>query len=116
MERRADTERDGHRLAFNRSFNEKGLDDWNWDASKMSLSADSCIAIEDSQHGLQAATALGIKTVITVNDYTQSEDFSEAILVLNHLGEAELPFNVISGDVVAAGYLNLDLLRQLHNK
>ena len=116
MERRADTERDGHRLAFNRSFNEKGLDDWNWDASKMSLSADSCIAIEDSQHGLQAATALGIKTVITVNDYTQSEDFSEAILVLNHLGEQSLPFSAISGNVGAADYLNLDLLRQLHNK
>lgn len=84
--------------------------------NKMGLSADNCIAIEDSLHGLQAATALGIKTVITVNDYTQSEDFSEAILVLNHLGEAELPFNVISGDVGAANYLNLDLLRRLHSK
>jgi beta-phosphoglucomutase-like phosphatase (HAD superfamily) len=83
--------------------------------NKMGLSADNCIAIEDSLHGLQAATALGIKTVITVNEYTQSEDFSEAILVLNHLGEQSLPFNVISGNVVAADYLNLALLRQLHN-
>ena len=58
---------------------------------------------------------LGIKTVITVNGYTQNEDFSDAILVLNHLGEAELPFNVISGDVGAAHYLNLDLLRRLHS-
>lgn len=81
----------------------------------MGLSAENCIAIEDSLHGLQAATTLGIKTVITVNDYTQSEDFSNAILVLNHLGKAELPFNALSGDVVAARYLNLDLLRQLHS-
>ncbi len=28
----ADTERDGHRLAFNRAFAEAELD-WNWDAS-----------------------------------------------------------------------------------
>jgi beta-phosphoglucomutase-like phosphatase (HAD superfamily) len=82
---------------------------------KMSLSADNCIAIEDSLHGLQAAVALGIKTVITVNDYTQNEDFSEAILVLNHLGERELPFQAISGDVVTAHCLNLDLLRRLHS-
>lgn len=79
------------------------------------LSAENCIAIEDSLHGLQAATALGIKTVITVNDYTQNEDFSEAILVLNHLGELLLPFNAISGDVGAAHYLNLDLLCRLHS-
>lgn len=65
-------------------------------------------------HGLQAATKLGIKTVITINDYTQNEDFSEAILVLNHLGERSLPFQAISGDV-GASYLNLDLLRRLHS-
>ena len=28
----ADTERDGHRIAFNRAFAEAGLD-WDWDAS-----------------------------------------------------------------------------------
>jgi beta-phosphoglucomutase-like phosphatase (HAD superfamily) len=83
--------------------------------NKMGLSADNCIAIEDSLHGLQAATALGIKTVITVNDYTQSEDFSEAILVVNHLGEPLLPFNAILGDIGNASYLDLALLRRLHS-
>jgi beta-phosphoglucomutase-like phosphatase (HAD superfamily) len=81
----------------------------------MGLSADNCIAIEYSLHGLQVATALGIKTFITVNGYTQSEDFSGAILVLNYLGEKSLPFYAISGDVGAADYLNLDLLRRLHS-
>ena len=28
----ADTERDGHRVAFNRAFNHASID-WNWDAS-----------------------------------------------------------------------------------
>ena len=82
---------------------------------KMGLSAHDCIAIEDSQHGLQAATALGIKTIITVNDYTQNEIFSDASLGLNHLGEQGLPFNSVAGDVGNASYLDLELLRRLHS-
>lgn len=82
---------------------------------KMGLSAHDCIAIEDSQHGLQAATALGIKTIITVNDYTQNEIFSDASLVLNHLGEQGLPFNSVAGDVGNASYLDLELLCRLHS-
>jgi len=83
---------------------------------KMGLSAPDCIAIEDSLHGLQAATTVGIKTVITINDYTSSQDFTGAALVLNHLGEPELPFTVIAGDAGDMSYLNLELLRGLHAK
>lgn len=81
---------------------------------KMGLSAPDCIAIEDSLHGLQAATTVGIKTVITINDYTQNQDFSGAALVLNHLGEPKEPFTVIAGDAGDTNYLNLELLRQLY--
>ncbi len=80
----------------------------------MSLSAPDCIAIEDSRHGLQAATTVGIKTVITINDYTQNQDFAGAALVLNHLGEPEEPFTVIAGDAGDTSHLNLELLRRLH--
>jgi len=80
----------------------------------MGLSVPDCIAIEDSLHGLQAATTVGIKTVITINDYTHSQDFTGAALVLNHLGEPELPFTVIAGDAGDMNYLNLELLRRLH--
>jgi HAD superfamily hydrolase (TIGR01509 family) len=80
---------------------------------KMDLSASDCIAIEDSLHGLQAATTVGIKTVITINDYTQNQDFAGAALVLNHLGEPELPFSVIAGDTGDMSYLNLKLLYRL---
>lgn len=81
---------------------------------KMGLSASDCIAIEDSLHGLQAAVGVGIKTVITINDYTHSPDFSGAALVLNHLGEPELPFTVITGNAGNTSYLDLRLLRKLH--
>ena len=82
--------------------------------AKMGLSAPDCIAVEDSLHGLQAATNVGIKTVITINDYTQSQDFTDAVLVLNHLGEPVQPFDVIAGDTGDMNYLNLELLRRLH--
>jgi HAD superfamily hydrolase (TIGR01509 family) len=81
---------------------------------KMGLLSQDCIAIEDSLHGLQAATSVGIKTVITINDYTRSQDFAGAALVLNHLGEQEQPFDVIVGDAGSMSYLNLELLRRLH--
>lgn len=53
----------------------------------MGLEASECLAIEDSYQGLTAACQAGLKTVVTVNDYTKDRDFSGAILVLNHLDE-----------------------------
>jgi beta-phosphoglucomutase-like phosphatase (HAD superfamily) len=50
----------------------------------MQLSPDECVAIEDSNQGLRAATAAGLKTVITANPYTQGQDFTAASLVLTH--------------------------------
>jgi beta-phosphoglucomutase-like phosphatase (HAD superfamily) len=38
---------------------------------KMGLLSQDCIAIEDSLHGLQAATSVGIKTVITIKVVSQ---------------------------------------------
>lgn len=53
----------------------------------MGLEASECLAIEDSYQGLKAACQAGLKTVVTINDYTKDGDFSDAILVLNHLDE-----------------------------
>ncbi len=82
----------------------------------MDLEARDCLAIEDSRHGLTAACKADIKTVITVNDYTQDQDFSEAILVLNHLGEPEQPFSVLAGDAGDVTYLDMALVHRLHAK
>lgn len=80
---------------------------------KLALSADECLAIEDSHQGLRAATAAGLKTVITVNGYTQDEDFSAAALVLNHLGEPDLPFQAIAGSTNGASYFDIALAKYL---
>ena len=41
--------------------------------------------------GLAAAAAAGVPTMITTNDNTAHEDFDRALLVLDTLGEPELP-------------------------
>ncbi len=63
---------------------------------KLNLSASQCLAIEDSENGLISAQQAGLKTVITINDYTLSHNFSSAELVLSDLGEPDQAFNVIA--------------------
>ena len=76
-----------------------------------------CLAFEDSHNGLLSARAAGLKTVITVNDYTRNQDFSGAALVLDQLGTADQAFQVIAGNL-ANGHrmVDIDLLREIHAK
>lgn len=76
---------------------------------KLNISPENCLAIEDTNQGLIAATKAGIKTIITVNDYSKNQNFDEAILVLNNLGEPDLPFLVIKGNSDNLSYFNIDL-------
>ena len=45
------------------------------------------VVVEDSQNGLRAASAAGLRTVVTVSGYTKHEDFTGAALVLSSLGD-----------------------------
>lgn len=81
---------------------------------RLRLAPAQCVAFEDSENGLRAAQAAGIKTVITVNDYTRAHDFRGAAMIIDHLGEPSRPFQVLSGRPVnGACYLDLELLEQL---
>lgn len=55
------------------------------------LSAESCIAFEDSANGLRAAKAAGLATVVTPSRWTVGQDFSAADLVLPTLEGLDLP-------------------------
>ena len=44
----------------------------------------------------------------------REDSFAGAALVLDHLGEPDRPFTVISGDAGDGRYVTLDLLRELH--
>ena len=72
-----------------------------------------CLAFEDSYNGLRSAQQAGLKTVITVNGYTQDHDFSGAALVIDQLGEPNLPFRAIAGDPGDTTYFDLALANRL---
>ncbi|HIK38909.1 MAG: HAD family hydrolase [Geminocystis sp.] len=80
---------------------------------KLNLSPRECLAIEDTQQGLKAAVAAGLKTVVTVSQYSQGQDFQEAILVLNHLGEPDFPFQVIKGNPHGYQFFSISLARKI---
>jgi len=88
-------------------------DIYHYVVQSMALNPDDCLVIEDSQHGLEAATQAGLKTVVTINRYTRDQQFSDALLVLDHLGEPDLPFRAIKGDVGNATYFDISLAEAL---
>lgn len=45
------------------------------------------LVVEDSRNGLLAAVGAGLRCLVTVNGYTEDEDFSEAALVVSSLGD-----------------------------
>jgi HAD superfamily hydrolase (TIGR01509 family) len=65
--------------------------------ARLELAPGECVAIEDSQSGLAAATAAGIATIVTTNDNTAHEDFAGARLVVDTLGEPEAAATVLRG-------------------
>ncbi len=85
-------------------------DIYHYVLEQMNLLPNNCLVFEDSSPGLQAATSAGIKTIITVNEYTKNQDFSQASLILSDLGEPERPFTVLRGNLGDATYLTADLL------
>ncbi|KGF71584.1 CbbY [Neosynechococcus sphagnicola sy1] len=91
-------------------------DIYQYALEKMGLEAADCLAFEDSYNGLVSAQQAGLKTVITVNDYTHDHDFSGALVVLDHLGEPDQPLTVLQGEVSLTPYLDLAMAEQLHRQ
>lgn len=80
---------------------------------KMGLTPEVCIAIEDSANGVRSATDAGLTTLVTVNDYTEDDDVSDAAMVVDKLGEPGLPFTVLQGPETNKKCVDLDLLEEL---
>jgi HAD superfamily hydrolase (TIGR01509 family) len=81
---------------------------------KLQLAPHECLAIEDSAAGLQAATAAGLRTVVTVNDYTRDQDFSGALMVLSDFGERDAPARVLGGSNAANVFVDLAQMKLWH--
>ena len=58
-----------------------------WVLEKMGLSAADCIALEDSENGLRSSLAAGIKTFVTINQYTRNQNFNGAEAVFDDLSD-----------------------------
>ena len=71
-------------------------DIYNYAADALGLTHRDCVVIEDSRNGLLAATLAGMACVITHNALTEGEDFSEAALVVDSLGDPATPARVIA--------------------
>jgi HAD superfamily hydrolase (TIGR01509 family) len=60
---------------------------YNLASDRLRLEPSECIVVEDSCNGLLAAKAAGMYCVVTTNDYTKNEYFTEADLVVSELGD-----------------------------
>lgn len=72
-----------------------------------------CVALEDSAMGAQAARAAGIPVIVTVNADTRDQDFPDALLVVDQLGEPDAPCTVLDGPQRDIAYVDVPLLRRL---
>lgn len=89
-------------------------DIYEYALNTMNLSADKCLAFEDSYNGLQSSLGANLTTIVTTNVYTHSHDFTGAALVIDHLGTPEDTFKVSQGNDYPMDFVNIDLLRRIH--
>lgn len=86
-----------------------------WALEKLGLGPAECLAFEDSENGLKSSLGAGIKTLVTINDYTAGHDLPGAIAVLSDLGEPGSPGQVLDGDMHGRRYVDVALLKQWHS-
>lgn len=90
-------------------------DIYHWALDKLQLRPEQCLAFEDSENGILSSLGASLRTIVTVNGYTQDHNFEGAALVLDNLGEPDQPFTAISGNTYGASYVNLELLKKIHS-
>lgn len=80
-----------------------------WALAQLGLKPEECLAFEDSENGIRASQGAGLRTLVTVNDYTAGHDFGGALAVLSDLGEQDAPFTRL--DQPGQGVVDLTQLR-----
>lgn len=71
-------------------------DIYNLATNTLGLDPGKCVVIEDSNNGLRAAKAAGMKCVVTISSYTAEEDFAQADKVVPDL-DAGVSIDVCKG-------------------
>jgi len=77
---------------------------------RLGLDRDDSLVIEDSRNGLEAASAAGLGSLITVSSYTAAENFDEAVLVVSDLGDPGHPMKILAscGAARAKDWIGID--------
>src|SRR5574340_946377 len=89
-------------------------DIFHYALDKMGLAAADCLAFEDSENGLRASLGAGLKTLVTINDYTLNHDFTGAAVVLSDLGDPGASNRLIAGPDLGQPFVDVAYLRALH--
>jgi HAD superfamily hydrolase (TIGR01509 family) len=89
-------------------------DIYHYALEKMNLNPADCLAFEDSENGLRSSLGAGLKTLVTVNDYTLEHDFTGAAVVLSDLGEPDAPNQRLAGADLNQSFVDVAYLRSLH--
>lgn len=88
-------------------------DIYQWTLQKMQLGPEHCLAFEDSENGIKSSLGAGLKTVVTINDYTAAQCFDGAAMVLSDLGEPDYGCQVLQGNLRGSNHVNLKVLTAL---
>lgn len=88
-------------------------DIYHYALSQLALAPADCLVFEDSEAGCQAACAVGCRPIITVNHYTQDQDFTRALLVIDSLGTPQHPFRILAGSAKPTTYIDIPFLKSL---
>ena len=89
-------------------------DIYHYALKAMDLKPEECLAFEDSRNGILSTQDADLTTIITVNGYTKNDDFSDAAIVLDIMGEPDQIFNVLSGNADGHTMLDCELLEKIH--
>ncbi len=89
-------------------------DIYNHVLEELGLSANECLAFEDSENGVRSSLGAQLATIVTTNGYTEKHDFGGATLVLNEFGEPDLHATVLSG-TMQKPYLDIEGLQKLYS-
>jgi len=84
---------------------------------KLQLPTCACVAIEDSAHGARSALGADLQALlVTVNAYTQNQDFSGVALVTDGLGGPGSPVKVLQGTLEGSDHIDLAALDAMHRR
>jgi len=84
--------------------------------NKMGLSSEECVAFEDSELGLMSSTATGLRTIVTLSEYTKAQNFDDAMVVLDQLGDENNPFEILKGRPTKHSFVSVEYIKELYEQ